>query len=313
MSPYANPDLSRPERVSAVGYNYEDQPKERVGICNICGGSDLMEVGRRDRYGFSARSVTCRACSLTFLDPRLSRDGYSLFYQKYYRPLVSAYYGRRINAKTVQDEQRKPYAAELAAVMEPYLRSRKNCSFLDVGGSTGVIAHRFAEDFGVKPTVLDPSPDELREAEAMGIETILGLVEDWDPRGRGFDIVCMIQTIDHLLDPTADLSKLRAVTADDGLFLVDVVDFRYAFKTRGSIEEAAKVDHPFCFTGITAEALLARSGFKPLASKRSMDGHLLIYICEPCSPDSTALPQDEEVQQLLEEIRKFSSPGRSCK
>jgi ethanolamine utilization protein EutA (predicted chaperonin) len=43
---------------------------------------------------------------------------------------------------------------------------------LDVGGSTGVVSGHLAESFGVLPTVLDPSGDELREATALGLETI---------------------------------------------------------------------------------------------------------------------------------------------
>ena len=63
------------------------------------------------------------------------------------------------------------------------------------------------------------------EAQAMGIETITALVEEWQPEGRRFQVVGMFQTIDHLLDVAATLAKLRTIIAEDGIFVADILDF----------------------------------------------------------------------------------------
>ena len=39
----------------------------------------------------------------------------------------------------------------------------------------------------------------------------------------------MCQTVDHLLDINTTLHKVRELMSDDGIFFVDIVDFRAAY------------------------------------------------------------------------------------
>ena len=96
------------------------------------------ELAKRDRYGYPASLWICRRCGLGFLSPRLTAAEYGAFYADVYRPLVSAFHGRRIDAETVQDDQRA-YAAELVEFLRVNLPAAP-ASVLDVGGSTGIVA-----------------------------------------------------------------------------------------------------------------------------------------------------------------------------
>ena len=80
----------------------------------------------------------CTRCGLGYLSPRLTAGEYGAFYESVYRPLVSAYHGRRIDAETVQVEQRD-YGAELVEFLRETLPAAP-ASVLDVGGSTGIVA-----------------------------------------------------------------------------------------------------------------------------------------------------------------------------
>ena len=102
----------RAERIASVGYDYEAREVEPVSACNLCGSDEHVQVSRRDRYGFPVSLSICVCCGLGFLSPRLTADEYASFYGSVYRPLVSAYHGWRIDAETVQADQRE-YAAEL--------------------------------------------------------------------------------------------------------------------------------------------------------------------------------------------------------
>lgn len=298
----APPDPTRQERINALDYDYENQERERAPSCNLCGAEYRTVLVHRDRYGFPAPTAACSRCGLAFLDPRMTAGAYSRFYEKIYRPLVSAYHGRRIDAVTVKEEQRT-YSVEMARVSSPFLDGRRGGSFLDVGGSTGVVALHFAREFGLRPTVLDPAPDEIEEASASGLETITSFIEDWDPGRRRFDVIGMFQTIDHLLDAAASLRKLRSAIADDGLFIVDIVDFRAACLKNWSVEAATKIDHPFSFTEETAEAMLMRCGFRALGKAYSEDRHLVSYLCRPALPDPDFLPAPESVDRFFRELR----------
>ena len=262
---------SRAERIAAVGYDYAAHETEPVTTCNLCGSADLVELSRRDRYGYSASLRMCRRCGLGLLSPRLTAAEYGAFYEDVYRPLVSAFHGRRIDAETVQDDQRA-YAAELVELLRETLDSPAR-SVMDVGGSTGLVGGAIKDAFGSEVTVLDPAPAELAVAAAAGMETIAGFAEDFDPAERRWDLVLLCQTIDHLLDVRGTLESMRRMTAADGHAFVDVLDLLIAARKQGTIEGAAKIDHPYYLTHDTAVAFFRRTGFEPVAERLSADGH----------------------------------------
>ncbi|MGI8624506.1 MAG: class I SAM-dependent methyltransferase, partial [Solirubrobacteraceae bacterium] len=266
------PATTPAERIAALAYDYSAQAKERPLACNLCGERRPGEtLAGRDRYGYAATLVVCRGCGLACLSPRLTAAGYADFYAGVYRPLVSAYHGRRIDAETVQREQRA-YAAALAAFLAPWLPFPP-FTVLDVGGSTGAVAAVLAARTGARATVLDPAPDELAIARAAGMETIGGLAEDFDPGGRRWDLVLLCQTIDHLLDIRGTLSALRRMTAGGGRAFVDILDAELMLERTGSLERVAKVDHPYYLTRDTAVAFFMLAGFAVLAERESGDGH----------------------------------------
>jgi SAM-dependent methyltransferase len=275
----------RADRIAQVGWDFEGSEREAVTACNLCGGDHHVEAARADRYGFPQRLAVCARCGLGFLSPRLTAAEYAHFYDAVYRPLVSAYHGRRIDAETVQDEQRE-YAAELVDFLREALREPP-LTVLDVGGSTGIVAAAVRDAFGTAATVLDPAPDELAVAAALGMETIAGFAEDADYGGRTFDLVLLCQTIDHLLDVRATLAAIRGVLAPGGHAFVDVLDVGFMARRRGSIEGAVKVDHPYYLTRATALAFFRQAGLEPTAERMSHDGHwgFLLAAATPAEPD----------------------------
>ncbi|MGH3788292.1 MAG: class I SAM-dependent methyltransferase [Pseudonocardiaceae bacterium] len=260
------------EQIAALGYDYGELATQRPAACNLCGArSRAVEVATRDRYGYPATFVVCRSCGLGYLSPQLNASQYAHFYSEVYRPLVSAYHGRRIDAHTVQLEQHG-YAAGLAAFLIPLLSSSPR-TILDVGGSTGVVSRVLAAHLNARATVLDPAPDELAVAQAAGMETVAGLVEEFDPGRRRWDLVLLCQTIDHLLDVRGSLAALRRMTAPGGCAFVDIVDVDVLLHRTGSIERVVKIDHPYYLTHTTAAALFALAGFTIVAQRLTDDGH----------------------------------------
>ena len=288
-------------RVEALGWDVESQARERVSECNLCGAARFTTVSHEDRYGFPIATAACDACGLVFLDPRPTAAAYDAFYRDTYRPLVSAFHGRLIDASSVEAEQ-AGYASALIRLLEPFLDGRRGGSLLDVGGSTGVIAEALSSACGLTGTVLDPAPDELARAAARGLATVAGTIESFEPSSDRFDVILLCQTLDHVLDASGALAKLRGTLADDGILFVDVVDFRAAYLRAWSIEAATKIDHPYSFTETTIEAMLARAGLT-VARKDYAADHLHVgYVCRPGLPVE-ALPPADTVRKLLREIR----------
>lgn len=292
----------RAKRIAAVAYDYAAQDKELGAGCNVCVGRGRpVEVAHSDRYGYPATLVVCGRCGLGYLSPRLTATGYAQFYAGVYRPLVSAHHGRRIDAHSVQLEQRD-YAAGLAAFLEPLLGSSPQ-TILDVGGSTGVVAGVLAESMSARASVLDPAADELAIAHGAGMETFAGLAEDFDPGERWWDLVLLCQTIDHLLDVRRTLAALRRMTAPGGHAFVDILDVGFMVRRTGSIERVVKIDHPYYLTRPTAVAFFDLAGYTIVAERLSDDGHrgfvLAPGVC--AEPDWPAL--EASAAAFLDDLR----------
>jgi 2-polyprenyl-3-methyl-5-hydroxy-6-metoxy-1,4-benzoquinol methylase len=299
----------RRSRIAALGFDYEAQPKARVSACNLCAGATFVTLTHRDRYGYPAEAVGCLRCGLVFLNPVISAEAYGRFYAGTYRPLVSAFHGRLIDATTIQDEQRQ-YAAQRLAFAEPYLAGLRGGTLLDIGGSTGIVAHAFAQQLNVRATVVDPSPLEADHARRLGLETITGLIESVNLEGRQFEMAIVCQTVDHLLDVSGTLRRIRSLLRPDGRLFIDIVDLRAAYLRNWSIEGAIKIDHPYYLTEQTMGAYLMQCGFEVLAVDYAADHLHVGYVCRPGASAADALPPAADVREQWREIRFVQNAPR---
>lgn len=300
----------RRDRIAALDYDYAAQPKQALTSCNLCGAGEFVILTHRDRYGYSAQAHACRHCGLVFLNPRMTAEAYGRFYDGIYRPLVSAFHGRLIDARTIQAEQRE-YAVERAEFMRPFIANSARKTMLDIGGSTGVVAAHFASEFRLAGALIDPAPLEVAQAQQLGLETITGLVEQHDFGTRRFDVVILCQTVDHLLDVAGTLARVRQLLSDQGLLFIDIVDFRAAYLRNWSVEAAIKIDHPYYLTERTMVAYLRTSGFEVLRSDYAADHLHVSYVCRPGPADVAAMPTATSVDELLREVRFVQNASRS--
>jgi SAM-dependent methyltransferase len=300
----------RRERIAALGFEYTAQPRDAVSTCNLCKGTLFVVLTHRDRYGYPAQASACSACGLVFLNPRMTAEAYGRFYDGIYRPLVSAFHGREINANTIQAEQRE-YARERAELLRPFMDASRRRTMLDIGGSTGVVAHHFAQTFGLTGTLIDPAPLELEQARRFGLETMTGLVEQYEFADRTFDVVTICQTVDHLLDVSGTLARVRHLLTANGLLFIDIVDFRAAYLRNWSIEDAIKIDHPYYLTQETMTAYLRRAGFEVLRSDYAADHLHVSYVCAPGTAAPAAMPLPADVNALLREVRFVQNAARN--
>lgn len=296
----------RAARIEALGYDYAGQAKWRRERCNLCGGDRFVTLTHRDRYGYPAKAQGCLACGLVTLNPVMTSEAYTSFYVDVYRPLVSAYHGRLIDAETIQDEQRD-YAATLAELLARHLETKPRARLLDVGGSTGVVAHHLKERFGLAATVIDPAPMEIEVAQRLGLETVTGFVEDYEPGSGRFDLIVLCQTVDHLLDVQSSLAKIHSLLAPEGIFFVDIVDFRAAYRRNGAIEDAVKVDHPYYLTEETMLAYLRRTGFEVREINYAADHLHVGYVCAPAEPEPWSVTDPKWVAEQWREIRSIQN------
>lgn len=294
-------EAARQARIDAVGFDYAAAPKEKAIACNLCGSQLLTDVDTKDRYGFDVGLSLCNCCGLVFINPRMSPDQYADFYQGTYRALVSAHTGRPYNAAELEVSAAQ-YSGFLLQILAEYMVGRIGQELLDIGGSTGVTAAALKGAFGLGRTmVMDPCQAELALAQKRGCLTIHGTAEALTAKNGPVDVICMLQTADHLLDIAGTLKTIRALLAKNGLFVADIVNFQ-TMLSRYGLQAATKIDHPYSLTQETFESYLLQAGFVIAQAFTSEDERHVFYICRPGEPQPNALPDEGYPARMLAQL-----------
>lgn len=289
-----------------INFNYESQPKDTIWKCNLCSNTHSILISKKDRYGFNVSVHLCLNCGLIYFSPRMKPDGYKLFYRDYYRPLVSSFYKKTIDANSIKDGQ-KEYSHEIIDWIFPYIKTKKKqINLLDIGGSTGVVALTIKEDLkkydlNIEATVIDPSPTELSVAKKSGLNTIEGLIEEVDIEKKEWDLILLCQTVDHLLDVKNTIKRIRDIMSSNSLFFIDIVDIEFMINDRG-LQKSLKIDHPYNFSRNTIMPFLQEMGLSVIAEAILLDGHLIGFLCVKSSSIGK-MSNRKHAEKLLGKIR----------
>ncbi len=94
-------------------------------------------------------------------------------------------------------------------------------SALDVGGGTGwlLTQARAVEPRLHHTAVVDIDPQARKGAEALGHAFHLGRIETFNSK-RKFDLILLLNLIEHVEDPVAVLTRMRSLLAPGGIMLV---------------------------------------------------------------------------------------------
>lgn len=198
----------------------------------------------------------------------MTAAAYAAFYRGPYRALTGSVNTRAGSLQDIAADQ-WAYARELAEVVAPWMPATG--TLMDVGGSTGIVARHFRTRFGLVPTVIDPSPEELALAAQAGCQTVCGSAETVVlPQS---DVALLCRSIDHLLDPLGVLRRLRAAAR---VLVVDAMDVdQWPARWR------YKVDHPYAFTRDSFVALVTDAGWSPQHEWTRRDKKYVGLVCSP--------------------------------
>lgn len=260
ISSAVEPD--RRARIQALAFEPEQFPRERFDSCDLCSKTVFRIVSHVDRYGFNGTYQMCESCGLVFQSPHPTPEGYEGFYKHQYRPLLTAYKGRPENAESIQRDQHD-YARGLVDFLSPHIKQLQEAA--DLGGSTGIVARVLEQAFGGHCLVVDPSPDELRVAKQLGLNTHLAIAERWEPKGT-YDLITICRSIDHCLSISSVLDKIHSALTPSGLLFVDFNDFETAALVEPDYRKRLKIDHVFYPSNTIMRAYFNKCGFRIVAT-----------------------------------------------
>lgn len=251
-----------------------------------------------DRYGFTCRLVMCGHTGLLYLSDRLTSESYQKFYESgLYRKLISSYRGspeqtQQELANQIEKEARVT-ANALVKALTKELKLAAGAKILDVGGSRGLIAQALQSEFDAQVTVLDPSKQELNEATKRGLQAHLGTLEQavFKP-DEMFDVVMIVQTIEHFFDIRQAFTKVRELVRPNGYVIFDTQDFVSETIRYGSTRAVSRLDHCYFLYDEMVEVFCNWIGLQ-IEKRIWYLKSSILYVCRLKEPDSSALFGDE--------------------
>lgn len=167
------------------------------------------------------------------------------------------------------------------------IHTLSGAKLLDVGCGEGALLD-LAKSHGANVKGIEPSPQVVSKLKNRGLDGFAGLLEDYEPEaGESWDIITMFLVLDAMMDPVAELKRIRSLIADDGvLAILTGSRFLTPFFTPprqgygGMVPRIVRPrlkkfmpygkeweNHPYYFTRNSLLAMLAVAGFQVDASK----------------------------------------------
>jgi 2-polyprenyl-3-methyl-5-hydroxy-6-metoxy-1,4-benzoquinol methylase len=145
---------------------------------------------------------------------------------------------------------------------------------LDVGGGEGGFARLAERERGVQAWLLEPDAQAAAAAQAQGLRVLAGRLEDLvgpdlPLPAQGFDVITLLDVLEHLPDPVAALRRLHAALAPGGAIVIATPNIGHWPLLRdlmaGRFDRlpvgALCVTHLHHFTAHTLRETLALAGF----------------------------------------------------
>jgi SAM-dependent methyltransferase len=201
---------------------------EPPSICRLCGSDDVTDLGAIPDSDYFAgrvlleplaggRLIRCSACHSMFRHPILSASKYLELYE----------YGNPTQWSGGADRQ------DLSIVRSEILANPGLSKILDVGCGTGDLLFslpKHFQKFGIEPSTA------AGHAELRGIKIVARQIDNLPAHAR-FNVVTMIDVIEHVVDPTSLLIQAYAHLEPGGKIIISTGDpdcsiWRQTFKSR---------------------------------------------------------------------------------
>ncbi len=222
------------------------------------------------RYGSTLSLWKCRRCGFIFADAA-ELAGLDALYEALEDPGY---------------EQTQDVRAFQARWLVGRLRRRapRARSLLDIGAGTGLLVAE-AKRHGLEAVGVEPSRSlRLFARRRNGVDLLGGVFPHAELTGRTFDLVCLVDVIEHVADPVALLTACVNALSDDGVLVVVTPDAAsVAAKVLGRRWWHFRVAHLGYFNRRTLDAAAARGGARAVKRFRAKWFFRVEYLAERLS------------------------------
>jgi len=193
--------------------------------CWVCAGGDTVLWKSRsidrplterdlqitdDRYGATLALWRCRTCRFVFA------DGHDL-------EQLSALYERLTDVDYLRD--REPRALQMRWLIDKAVEAHPRArTLLDVGAGAGLLIAE-ARERGLDAVGIEPSRSLVEHAQRAGdIQLLQGVLPHHGLADRRFDVISLVDVLEHVIDPVGLLRHCAALLSPDGVMLIVTPD-----------------------------------------------------------------------------------------
>lgn len=248
-------------------------PNTQPKPCPVCGDTSAKSpLGRR---GDGKTVKQCVRCGCGILDAELTAETVAAFYgETYFKELHSAYF-HDLN-RQVKDPNN---LSNLLLNKISKFKSLQNTQFLDIGCAAGVLLAT-ARNRGSKVTGLEISEAASTMARhVFNLDVRYGTLRNQAFSPASFDVICMIDVVEHLLTPRDDVQKVSELLKGGGILCILTPNLR-AYRIFGKRWHGfnASYEHILYFDRKSLVKLLKSYGLKPiLVETYGMVHHIQYY------------------------------------
>jgi SAM-dependent methyltransferase len=226
--------------------------------CPGCGSPSSERLA--EEFGLGIQR--CRACTLIYVSPRLRE------HQGHYhgdRDSIVAKYGRVLRGEAGHTRDSN-YREELAHLR----RMKPTGKLLDVGTHCGFFL-RMARGMGWELSGVEPSPAAELGREFFGLNIHQGHLEALSFPSASFDVITVIDVVEHIGDPLGLLREINRLLKPDGLVFVKTPNAHYNLFKHYLLRRLLKLDrleifdakeHVVHYTRDTLRAVLRQAGLQ---------------------------------------------------
>jgi 2-polyprenyl-3-methyl-5-hydroxy-6-metoxy-1,4-benzoquinol methylase len=216
--------------------------------CLICSSNKLKQLsGYYEKHGL----VKCRSCGFVFMERIPTNDELNLFYSKY---------------SYDSDSHLSPMTREsYNLLLDEFEKYRKTNKMLDVGCGRGWFLIE-AKKRGWEVYGTEFSEKAIEVCEAAGLHMQSGKLQSNSFEKEEFDIITSFEVIEHINNPTEEISNIHGFLRKGGLFYCTTPNFnaylRYYLKENYN-NVIAYPEHLSYYTRSTLKKLMKVYNLRP--------------------------------------------------
>jgi len=274
--------------------------------CDLCGSEDyvtiwdkeerekagvLRSVVIRDEQGniIQGRNVMCKRCGLVYVSPRMNKEDLDRFYAEDYRKI----YGGGASLEAEKRHAKTAFELMPSNIRFPWQEG----THLDIGCSTGQLV-KMTAGYGI-----EPNTEYCEMAQKEGLKVANVSIESYNPDIR-FDIITMLNALEHVTSPTAVLAKIHSLLNDGGHVLISVPNL---INTHINIPVDAFLSnaHLYNFTPATLSIMMRKCGFTPVKAYLIPEemGEKVYILAQ--KGEENEIVYDDDIEKRIEMTKHF--------